>query len=533
MSDTITAQESPPIDPNDEFLGHPKGLYVCFFTEMWERFSFYGMKALLFLYLIQYHLFTDEHGYNLLAAYGAMVYALPVIGGLLADRYIGMRKAVIFGAVLLVLGHLGMAYEGHQASLTEQGIVRDQFALQVFYFSLALISMGVGFLKSNISTIVGRLYSQHDPRRDSGFTIFYAGINVGAWIAPLICAYLGQAYGWQYGFGLAGIGMLAGLLVFIFGQKHFQGRAEPRHPERLAELKFGLSVEKWIYLGATAGIFLVWGLIQTHSLVLYLADWLPEFSPVIWFMHITSVLLFGSIIWYLTKYCTKEERHQMSVLFTFIIAGLVFFGLYEQTYGSWVTFSERVMDRNTFGIEWTSGQLVSTGAMFILILTPFFAWLWPMLARRNLNPSKPMKMTLGLFFAGCSFLILVWATNSPGESGLVSVWFLILAYFILELGELCLSPIGLSAVTQLSVKKIVGLMMGAWFLGAMAYAQVVASELGKLSSIETVAGQSIDVVEALTKYEDAFLLSAKLGLGAAIVFFLLTPILKKLMHDNI
>ncbi len=166
--------------PHEEFLGHPKGLYVCFFTEMWERFSFYGMKALLLLYLVKYHLFTDEHGYNLIGAYGGLVYAMPVIGGLLADRWLGMRKAVVFGGILLVLGHLGMAIEGHPASRIDGEVVRDAAALQVFYFSLALIIMGVGFLKPNISTIVGKLYGDNDPRRDAGFSLFYAGINLGA-----------------------------------------------------------------------------------------------------------------------------------------------------------------------------------------------------------------------------------------------------------------------------------------------------------------------------------------------------------------
>ena len=215
---------------HDDFLGHPKGLFVCFFTEMWERFSFYGMKALLLLYILKYHLFGDDAGYDLLGAYGGLVYAVPVIGGLLADRYLGMRKAVVFGGVLLVLGHLGMAYEGEQARLVDGVVQRDEGALQVFYLSLALIIMGVGFLKPNISTIVGQLYGENDPRRDSGFTLFYAGINVGALFASLICGFLGETYGWKYGFGAAGIGMIAGLGMFLWGQKYLYGHAEPRNP---------------------------------------------------------------------------------------------------------------------------------------------------------------------------------------------------------------------------------------------------------------------------------------------------------------
>ena len=225
----------------DEFLGHPKGLYVCFFTEMWERFSFYGMKTLLLLYILKYHLFTDDAGYGLLGAYGGLVYAMPVLGGLLADRYLGMRKAVVLGGVLLCLGHFGMAFEGEQARLVGDEIVRDEGALQIFYLSLALIIMGVGFRKPNISTIVGQLYPKDDPRRDSGFTVFYAGINVGALFASLICGFLGEAYGWKYGFGAAGIGMLAGLVMFLWGQKYLYGLAEPQDPAKLKLKKAGIN----------------------------------------------------------------------------------------------------------------------------------------------------------------------------------------------------------------------------------------------------------------------------------------------------
>jgi POT family proton-dependent oligopeptide transporter len=209
------------------FFGHPKGLLICFATELWERFSFYGMKYLLLLYLTKYHLFTDSEGLEVLGAYAALVYAMPVIGGLLADRYLGMRKAVVFGGLLLVLGHLGMAVEGEQARLVGDTIVRDGGALQVFYASLALIVIGVGFLKPNISTIVGQLYGTDDPRRDAGFTIFYMGINLGAFSATLLCGWLGETLGWAYGFGAAGIGMLLGLATFIYGQRYLRGLAEP------------------------------------------------------------------------------------------------------------------------------------------------------------------------------------------------------------------------------------------------------------------------------------------------------------------
>jgi POT family proton-dependent oligopeptide transporter len=253
--------------PSDDFLGHPKGLYVCFFTEMWERFSFYGMKALLLLFLIEHHKFGDRVGYDVIGAYGGLVYSVPVIGGLLADRYLRMRKAVIFGAILLVLGHAGMALEGNAAHMVNGVMVRDEAALDVFYLSLSLIIMGVGFLKPNISTIVGKLYPENDPRRDSGFTLFYAGINVGAMFASLICAFLGETYGWKYGFGAAGVGMVAGLIMFIWGQKYLYGHAAPTNPGLLRERIAGLSREWWIYLGSFAGVAVVWQLIQRTATV--------------------------------------------------------------------------------------------------------------------------------------------------------------------------------------------------------------------------------------------------------------------------
>ncbi|SUI74277.1 peptide MFS transporter [Shewanella morhuae] len=512
-------------------LGHPKGLYVCFFTEMWERFSFYGMKALLFLYLIKYHLFTDEFGYNVIGAYGALVYAMPVVGGLLADRYIGMRKAVIFGGVLLVLGHLGMAYEGHQAVIIAGEVQRDEQALQVFYLSLALIIVGVGFLKPNISTIVGQLYPATSPKRDSGFTIFYAGINLGATLAPLICAYLGETYGWKYGFGLAGLGMLVGLIVFIRGKKHLQGYAEPRDPARILKKTAGITTEQWIYLSAIGSVVLVWGLIQTHSLVLSLSSLLPAVSPVIWFLHSVSLLLVLGIGWFMVKHCNPIERQQMSALLLFILAGLVFFALYEQTYGSWVAFSDRVMDRNMLGLEWSAGQLTFLGAFFVISLSPIFAWLWPALARKNCDPSKPVKTALGILFAGLSFMVLVLGIQMPLSSGFVSIWFLVAAYFVLEIGELLLSPIGLSAVTQLSVKRVVSVMMGAWFLGT-SYSEILAAELNKLAAIDTQGGTISDVPSAMALYEQLFIFSAQIGVMMALVFFALAPLMKRMMHEK-
>ncbi|GAB4192100.1 MAG: peptide MFS transporter [Wenzhouxiangellaceae bacterium] len=581
---------------SNDWFGHPKGVYICFATEMWERFSFYGMKALLFLYLTKYHLFGDTPSYELLGAYGGLVYAMPLIGGMLADRYLGMRRAVILGGILLVLGHAGMAYEGHAAYLANGEVVRDTGALQVFYLSLALIITGVGFLKPNISTIVGKLYPANDPRRDSGFTLFYAGINLGALAASLIAAFLGEVYGWKWGFGAAGVGMLIGLIVFISGQKHLHGLAEPNHPERLRERAFGPLNREWsIYLGSLLMVAAVWQVIQWHSIYLELPlsalGLSQDFSQSAVLMIMNAVFLifllwFG---WFLVKRCTPQQRHQMLVLMALILAALIFFTLYEQTYGSWVAFTDRLMTKDLFGfalegeqgIPWmifplalsppllalalnarsatvvrissigiiavmlgfvvalfhdivlmpqTAGSLTFLGAFFIVVLSPVFSWLWPWLAKRGLNPSKPAKSAIGLLLAGVAFVPMLLAAQTAGDGVMASVWWLVLAYLVLEMGELSLSPVGLSAVTQLSVASVVSVMMGAWFL-ATAYSEVLAAELGKLAAIDDLASDgALNMTAAAAKYQELFMLMVWLGLGAGVLYLLLTPLLKRGMH---
>lgn len=512
----MTASLAAPSASADLF-GHPKGLYVCFFTEMWERFSFYGMKVLLLLYLTKYHLFTDADGYDLLGAYAGLVYAMPVLGGLIADRYLGMRKSVVLGGVLLCLGHLGMAFEGEQARAVDGVVVQDALALNVFYFSLALIVMGVGFLKPNISTIVGRLYADGDPRRDSGFTLFYMGINLGAFLSALICGWLGETHGWNYGFGAAGIGMLIGLAVFLSGQKHLQGQAEPRDAALLRQKILGGISREWaIYLAVFAGVIVVWGLIR-----------LP--SAVHWSMHGTALALSAGLGWFMWTHCTRVQTQQMLVLIALILFSLVFWALYEQTYGSWILYSDRVMNRQALGVEWTASQLASLGAFFIFVLSPIFAWLWPRLDRAGLNPSTPAKFGLGIVFAGLAFAVLAASAMTPQANGLAALWWFVLAYVLLEIGELLLSPIGLSAVTSLSVPRVVSLMMGAWFL-ASAYSEVIAAWLGKLSAVELDAAGGFDIAEALQRYADLFANLAWVGLGFGLFVLLLAPLLKRGMH---
>lgn len=632
---------------SDDFLGHPKGVYVCFFTEMWERFSFYGMKALLLLYLLQHHKFGDRAGLDVLGAYGGLVYCVPVIGGLLADRFLGMRKAVIFGGLLLVAGHAGMAFEGAAATTINGVVVRDESALQIFYLSLSLIIMGVGFLKPNVSTIVGRLYAENDPRRDSGFSLFVAGINLGALFASIVCGYLGQKYGWKYGFGAAGIGMLLGLVQFLWGRKYLRDVAEPPAPlsrgrewtiyalalvallpvawlmDAVTSIQLGPDTIRWTYyivVMALAGIaWTMWhGWRRGEERGLKLAGYTPSLLGfaalgvgVIWLSQrhgvldffvaeATLALVLMSVVflvvgfWYVgfvTRGCSKVEAQRMGAMMVLIFAALVFYTLYEQTYGSWVTFNDRLMGKDLFpslvvreGTPWpwsivallmapvafmvasalsdrdpaspapkafflvavaamlvallhdalvlpqTAGSLTYLGALFIVLLAPLFAVIWAWLDKRGLDPSKPTKSAMGLLFGGLSFLPLAWAAQHAGATGeMASVWWLVLAYLLLELGEMCLYPVGLSAVTQLSVPRVVSLMMGTWFL-ATAFSETLAALFGKLAAIEVPEGETMNIAEAAAKYADLFTLLMWLGIGCAVAAFLVSPLLRRMMH---
>jgi proton-dependent oligopeptide transporter, POT family len=598
--------EDVPLPASEDFLGHPKGVYICFFTEMWERFSFYGMKALLLLYLTKYHLFGDTGGLNLLGAYGGLVYCLPVLGGLLADRWLGMRKAVVFGGILLVLGHLGMAFEGTQATkdAITGAITRDEGALWVFYFSLSLIIMGVGFLKPNISVIVGKLYAIDDPRRDSGFSLFYAGINLGALFASLVCGVIGESYGWKYGFGAAGIGMLAGLGMFLWGQPHLHGHAEPPAPEALRERVLGLPREWAIYLAAVTGLVPIAGLMWATGNDAFKFDIGVDITLA---QMLMLIVLGGVLVWFVrfvTTQCDRVQRHQMITLMVLIFMALVFFTLYEQTYGSWVVFTDRLMTKDFFPsmITWaganglldaknqlplwysavavllmpaafalalvleqrdptskvgrmlflvasvvalvmtlglavlqpqTAGSLTFLGSLFVLTLAPIFTGLWGWLGARGRDPGKPAKSAFGLLAGALATVPLFIAAGQAGASGTwVSVWWLVLAYFILEVGEMCLSPVGLSAVTQLSVRKVASLMMGTWFL-ATAFSEILAHLLGTLASIEdagAVVEHTAAWTDAAARYGALFQQLTIAGIVIAVVAFLFVPLLNRGMH---
>ncbi|MEN3325021.1 oligopeptide:H+ symporter [Mariniflexile soesokkakense] len=493
-----------------QIFGHPKGLFILFFTEMWERFSFYGMKALLIFYLTKYHLFTDVDGNLLIGSYAALVYAIPVVGGFLADKYLGFRKAIVFGGIMLVLGHAGMAYEGNAATQSVTGeIVRDNFALQVFYLSLAFIILGVGFLKANISSLVGELYHEGDKRRDSGFTIFYMGINLGSFLATIICVWLGEAYGWSYGFGAAGVGMFFGLLTFISGKKHLLGKGESNVPELLNKKTIGIKNEWLIYGLSVLATLVVWQMVQSHSVVQNL-------------LIISGAASFVYIVYYAVTQLDKVARERLIALTILIVFTVIFWALFEQAYTSLNLFADRILDRG----EIAAGTFLSLNALFIILLAPVFAWLWVKLGKYN--PNTAVKFSLALMLVGLGFGSLVMGINAS-EMGKVAIYWLVITYFLHTCGELCLSPVGLSAVTKLSPVKIVGFMMGVWFL-ATASSEFIASILANIASVDTTNGQAPDLSIAKQSYLKLFEYLFYTGLGFGALLLILSPIIKKLMH---
>jgi len=494
----------------NDFFGHPRALFILFFTEMWERFSFYGMKALLIFYLTKYYLFSDDAGNLLIGSYAALVYAMPVVGGFIADRYLGFRKAIVFGGILLVLGHLGMAYEGNATTKSLTGeISRDDFALQIFYLSLAFIVMGVGFLKANISSLVGELYTEGDKRRDSGFTIFYMGINLGSFLATLICVWLGEVYGWSYGFAAAGVGMLLGLITFISGKKLLMGKGESKTPEFLENRSFGLKNEWLIYAGSILSIALVWQMVQRHSVVQNI-------------LIIAGAISVVYILYYAITQLDKIARERLLALTILIIFTVVFWALFEQAYTSLNLFADRILDRGNI----PAGNFLSLNALFIVLFAPVFAWLWIKLGKYN--PNTAVKFSFALILVGLGFGALVFGINIS-EMGKVGAFWLVLTYFLHTCAELCLSPVGLSAVTKLSPVKIVGFMMGVWFL-ATASSEFIASILANIASVDTSNGTAPDLNLAKQSYLKLFEYLFYTGIGFGVLLLALSKSINKLMH---
>ena len=477
------------IQKEPEFAGHPKGLYMLFFAEMWERFSYYGMRALLIFYLTQHWLFNDSKSSLIYGAYTSLVYITPVLGGYLADRYLGQRKAVLFGGILLAAGHSLMAVEGVGG--------QSDPAINVFWAALAFIIVGSGFLKANISVMVGQLYKMTDVRRDGAYTVFYMGINVGAAIGTILVGYLGQTIGWGWGFGLAGIGMLAGLVVFVLGKSALNGAGEA--PAPLTKSK-----EWGLYGIGLASVAVIWALVQYQDVIQSL-------------LVVSGVALLGYVLFESFK-LEKEPRERMFAILFLIALNPLFWGLFEQAGGSMSLFTDRYVDRGA-----TPASLFqSINPIYIILLAPLFAALWQWLGKRGKEPSAPAKFGLALAQMGLAHLVLVWGAQSFGIAAMTPVIFVFLYYLFATTGELCLSPVGLSAMNRLAPSHMASLIMGAWFY-MTAVGNFVAGKIG-----EATGGHGGEMSKA--KLLDIYELFGWVSIGAAVIVLLLTPIVKRWMH---
>ena len=500
--------------PQEEVGGHPKGLYILFFAEMWERFSYYGMRALLIFYLTQHWLFNDSASNIVYGAYVSLVYITPVLGGWLADRYLGQRKAVLFGAVLLTFGHFFMAFEGEPAAGTENNPI-----IFVFWLALALIIVGSGFLKANISVIVGQLYPRTDTRRDAAYTIFYMGINLGAAIGSLLCGYIGETYGWAYGFGLAGIGMLAGLVVFLWGQKFLDGKAEPPNPETLKKSFLGpITVETACYL---AGVVVI----AVAMLLVMNAEVIPD-----WFVGSLGIVIFLGLVTYAFVQLQGSERKRMFAAIYFVLAQIPFWALFEQAGSSLTLFTDRLVDKQILGVNVPTPVFQFLNAGYIVVFAPIFAWMWIALAKRKLEPSTPVKFAIGVFLAGLGFLSLVGGIGMSG-AGMTAVGFIFLIYWVHTMGELMVSPVGLSAVTKLAPARVVGMTMGAWFLYS-GLSNYLAGVIARTTGAETIGGQITDVAAAKATYVSVYSNVGYVAMGIGVLMLIVSPIIKSWMKGN-
>jgi POT family proton-dependent oligopeptide transporter len=474
-----------------EALGHPKGLYMLFFAEMWERFSYYGMRALLIFYLTKHWLFDDGKSNLIYGAYTSLVYITPVLGGYLADRYLGQRKAVLFGGVLLMCGHFLMAVEGTGG--------QSDPTINIFWTALAFIIVGSGFLKANISVMVGQLYKLTDVRRDGAYTIFYMGINLGAAVGTILVGYLGETIGWGYGFGLAGIGMLAGLIVFVLGKKSLMGRGEAPRP-------LSQTTEWTLYGVGLAAVAVIWGLVQYQDVIQTL-------------LIISGIALLVYVVYEAFKLEPQARDRIFAILFLIALNPL-FWGLFEQAGGSINLYTDRFVDRA--GVPASLFQ--SINPIYIIILAPMFAALWIGLGKRGLEPSAPAKFGLALLQVGAGFLVFVWGAYAfpVGPEAQTAVLFVFLLYLLHTTGELCLSPVGLSAMNRLAPSFMASLIMGAWFY-MTAVGNFVAGKIG-----EATGGEGGEMTKDLTL--DIYNKIGWVAIGVGVVVLLLSPFIKKLMH---
>ncbi|SEU09742.1 peptide MFS transporter [Paenibacillus sp. NFR01] len=450
--------------PQRGFFGHPQGLFTLFFTEFWERFSYYGMKAIL-VYYMYYELSQGGLGMDestalaIMSIYGSLVYMSGIIGGWLADRVFGASKAVFYGGILIMLGHITLAVPGSVA---------------LFFVSMVLIVLGTGLLKPNVSSIVGELYSEQDARRDAGFSIFYMGINLGGFLAPLIIGTLGMDYNFHLGFSLAAIGMFVGLILFIGTKKNNLGLAgtivaSPLSPAERKKMSLWLGIAA-VLLTVIVVITIPLGLLTFKSFVV-LVGILGILIPTLYF-----------IVMFRSSRTTSVERSRLLAYIPLFIAAIMFWAIQEQGSTILASYADKRTQLYFAGLHISPAWFQSLNPLFVITLAPLFAWMWVKLGKRQ--PSIPKKFALGLLFAGLSFLVILLPAYFGGEDALVNPLWLVLSYFVVVLGELCLSPVGLSATTKLAPSAFSAQTMSLWFLSNAA-AQAINAQIVRFYSPST------------------------------------------------
>jgi POT family proton-dependent oligopeptide transporter len=478
--------------------GQPKGLYLLFFTELWERFGFYMLSTILVLYLSKGLAYSDSSAYLLYGAFSSMLYLMPVVGGYLADRFIGYRQSITIGAILFLIGYLLMSIP-NQRSL---------------FLGLSFVIIGHGFFKPNVSGIVGELYGPHDPRRDGGFTLFYMGINIGSLLPPIFAGALVAAYTWGSGFLVAACGMVVSLIVFLAGQ-HRLGTAGIV-PDTSPLHKSG-AIKAVFYVLLLVGILVTIGIL--HLLLFH-----PREANLI--LVIASLGVIAAVLFFLFKEL-PEQRRKMVACLILIVISVGFWAIYNQTFTSLMLFADRNMSKEFLGFTIDAEFTQFFNPFFIIIMSPFLSWLWVRLDKKGKNPSTPLKFSLGVLSMAIGFLVLgagIMVFNSNGES---SPWWLVLSYFIQTIGELLLAPIGLAMVTRLSPKHLVGMMMGVWFL-TQAAAFAIGGGLATISAVP----KDVTGTAAIDIYAHAFFIYGGISLVLAIVSFTLIPFLKKLIGTS-
>ncbi|MDP4128818.1 MAG: peptide MFS transporter [Bacteroidota bacterium] len=479
---------------------HPRQLYLLFMTEMWERFSFYGMRALLLAYMVTELRLEEPKAYAILGSYAALVYTMPMFGGMMADRFLGYQKAIVFGGILMTIGHLILTIPMEWS----------------FFYGMSFIICGNGFFKPNISSLVGTLYEKNDPRKDSGFSLFYMGINIGAALGGLLCGYVGEKINWHYGFGLAGVFMILGLIIFSTSRKSFLEKGLP--PDRQALKKFiipHIPLEYLLYATTLIALPILVSLLNAYRTMNYL-------------MFILGALACGYLMMVAIR-LDKPARLKLFAAMILIIFSILFWSFYQQCEGSLNLFALRNVNMRFLGYALPALAVNNfLPPFFVVVLSFAFARLWPFLNKRNIEPSTTMKFGFSFLFVGAAYFIFYLGCLQSVGTGLISLFIFILGYFVLICGELCLSPIGLSMVTKLSPAKITGMTMGIWFF-ATAVGEFMAGKIGSMMSVPKAIVN--DPVKSLPYYSVILFQIASWSILIGALIMLFNRLLRRWMAD--